>query len=67
MQPAGHGPWGILWAPATGRVVAELLLDEPPSLSLQPFSLRRFDTPTHRRLMEFRGRKKGDEPVGEQY
>ena len=47
--------------------MAELLLDEPPSLSIQPFSLRRFDTPTHRRLMEFRGRKKGDEPVGEQY
>ena len=44
----GHGPWGILWAPLTGKVVAELLLDQPPSISLQRFSLRRFDTPTHR-------------------
>ena len=31
----GHGPWGILWAPLTGKVVAELLLDQPPSISLQ--------------------------------
>ena len=63
----GHGPWGILWAPLTGKVVAELLLDQPPSISLQRFSLRRFDTPTHRGLMRYRGRRRGDEPVGEQW
>jgi len=48
-------------------VVAELLLDQPPSISLQRFSLRRFDTPTHRGLMRYRGRRRGDEPVGEQW
>ena len=47
--------------------MAELLLDEPPSLSLQPFSLRRFDTSTYRSLLQFRGRKKGEQAVGEQW
>ena len=48
-------------------MVAELLLDHSPSISLQRFSLRRFDTPTHRGLMRYRGRRRGDEPVGEQW
>ena len=53
--------------PTPIKVVAELLLDEPPAISLQPFSLRRFDTPTHRKLMQYRGRRRVDQPVGEQW
>jgi glycine/D-amino acid oxidase-like deaminating enzyme len=35
----GHGPWGILNAPATGLVVAEMILDgEAHSLDAAPFS-----------------------------
>lgn len=63
----GHNAWGILLAPVTGELMAELLLDGETSLPLQPFSLRRFDTSTHRRLLQFRGRKKGDQAVGEQW
>jgi glycine/D-amino acid oxidase-like deaminating enzyme len=34
----GHGPWGMLNAPATGRALAELIVDGAPSLvDLRPF------------------------------
>jgi glycine/D-amino acid oxidase-like deaminating enzyme len=34
----GHGPWGILNAPATGLALAELILDgAPSSVDLRPF------------------------------
>jgi glycine/D-amino acid oxidase-like deaminating enzyme len=33
----GHGPWGILNAPATGLALAELIADGTASLDLRPF------------------------------
>jgi glycine/D-amino acid oxidase-like deaminating enzyme len=33
----GHGPWGILNAPATGRALAELIAGVAPSVDLRPF------------------------------
>ncbi|MCS6781153.1 MAG: FAD-dependent oxidoreductase, partial [Geminicoccaceae bacterium] len=33
----GHGPWGILEAPATGELLADLLLDRTPRLDPSPF------------------------------
>lgn len=38
---SGHGRNGILLAPVTGLLMAELLRDESPSLSLDPFRLNR--------------------------
>ncbi len=38
---SGHGRNGILLAPVTGQLMAELLLDEEPSLPLEPFRLNR--------------------------
>jgi glycine/D-amino acid oxidase-like deaminating enzyme len=38
----GHGPWGMLNAPATGQALAELIVDGvPSSLDLRPFDPRR--------------------------
>lgn len=61
---AGHNCWGILWAPITGKLVAELLADGSASSvpSLEPFSPARF--------MEreaTRGRKNRGAAVGEQW
>jgi len=33
----GHGPWGILEAPATGELLADLLLGATPKLDPRPF------------------------------
>jgi len=34
----GHGPWGILNAPATGQAIAELITEGvAPSVDLRPF------------------------------
>jgi glycine/D-amino acid oxidase-like deaminating enzyme len=33
----GHGPWGMLNAPATGLALAELIADGAASLDLSPF------------------------------
>lgn len=39
----GHGPWGILNAPATGLIVAEMILDgQARSLDASPFAPARF-------------------------
>ena len=68
VMATGHGPWGVLWAPITGRVVSELLLDDgEASLNVRAFQPRRFDTLTYRTLMKQRGREKGGERVGEQW
>ena len=38
----GHGPWGMLNAPATGRAIAELIVDgAASSVDLRPFDLAR--------------------------
>jgi hydrogen cyanide synthase HcnC len=38
----GHSRRGILQAPATGQLVAEMITGKPPSIPLEPFSLGRF-------------------------
>ena len=42
----GHGPWGMLNAPATGSALAELIVDGAASLvDLAPFDPRRLPAP----------------------
>jgi len=58
---AGHNCWGILWAPATGLAMAELLVDgESKSIDLQAFDPGRFVPGRKRR----RHAKAGQEHVG---
>lgn len=60
---AGHNCWGILWGPLSGKLMAEVILDgQAKTVDLSAFSPERF-------LVERRGRgrKKGSEPVGEQW
>lgn len=38
----GHSRRGIIQAPATGQLVAEMIMEKPPSIPLKPFSLGRF-------------------------
>jgi glycine/D-amino acid oxidase-like deaminating enzyme len=62
---AGHNCWGIAWAPACGKAMAELVLDgESTSVDLRPFDPVRF-TPVAKR--GGRGRKRQGESVGEQW
>lgn len=44
LYATGHSRNGILLAPLTGEVVADLLTDRPPSLDLSPFRPDRFGT-----------------------
>lgn len=63
---AGHNCWGIAWAPATGMAVAELLLEGRSNcVDLRPFDPARFTPKAGKR--GGRGRKKGNESVGEQW
>ena len=38
----GHGCWGILNGPATGLVMAQLILNKPTDIDLSEFSMTRF-------------------------
>lgn len=38
----GHGPWGICLSAGTGRVVAEMMLDQPLSADISGLGLQRF-------------------------
>jgi D-amino-acid dehydrogenase len=38
----GHGMLGVATAPATGKLVAELICGEPPHIDPSPFSIERF-------------------------
>ena len=60
----GHNCWGILWAPITGTLVAELLADGAVSSvpSLDPFSPACFMARAPKR-----GRAQAGERVGEQW
>ncbi|KAJ8599618.1 hypothetical protein CTAYLR_004691 [Chrysophaeum taylorii] len=58
----GHNCWGILWAPITGKLVADLILGNTPSVDLAPFSPGRFISRPPRR-----GRAMVNQPVGEQW
>eukprot|EP00543_Licmophora_paradoxa_P008142 CAMPEP_0202454386 /NCGR_PEP_ID=MMETSP1360-20130828/12139_1 /ASSEMBLY_ACC=CAM_ASM_000848 /TAXON_ID=515479 /ORGANISM="Licmophora paradoxa, Strain CCMP2313" /LENGTH=414 /DNA_ID=CAMNT_0049073691 /DNA_START=111 /DNA_END=1355 /DNA_ORIENTATION=+ len=62
---AGHNCWGIAWAPACGKAMAELVLEgESTSVNLDPFDPARF-TPQAGR--GGRGRKRRGADVGEQW
>ena len=58
----GHNCWGILWAPVSGKIVSELVLDGRSSVNLAPFSPGRFMTRAQKR-----GKKMRDVNVGEQW
>jgi glycine/D-amino acid oxidase-like deaminating enzyme len=61
---AGHNCWGILWAPVSGKAMSELILDGKSScVDLTAFDPARFAP----RATGGRGRKRGNEPVGEQW
>ena len=58
-----HNCWGILWAPASAKALAELILDgAAQTAKLDAFSPRRFSA-----AKKTRGRKMRDEDVGEQW
>ena len=58
-----HNCWGILWAPASAKALAELILDGAATTAkLDAFSPRRFSA-----AKKTRGRKMRDEDVGEQW
>jgi D-amino-acid dehydrogenase len=38
----GHGHVGMTAAPMTGKIVAELVTDRPPSIDIAPFAPGRF-------------------------
>ena len=38
----GHGTMGISLAPATGKLISELVAGRDPSIDVSPFSLKRF-------------------------
>ena len=62
---AGHNCWGIAWAPACGKAMAELVLEGScKSVNLTPFNPSRFTAPGSR---GGRGRKKKGVSVGEQW
>jgi len=62
---AGHNCWGIAWAPACGKAIAELVLEGScRSVNLKPFDPARFTVSKGR---GGRGRKKGSVDVGEQW
>jgi len=61
---AGHNCWGILWAPITGKAMAELLVDGCATcVNLEAFSPSRFAP----HAPGGRGRKQGAASVGEQW
>ena len=61
---AGHNCWGIAWAPASGKAIAELVLEgQSKSVNLKAFDPARFTTGKR----GGRGRKKGTTPIGEQW
>ena len=61
---AGHNCWGIAWAPACGKAIAELVLEgQSKSVNLKAFDPARFTTGKR----GGRGRKKGTTPIGEQW
>ena len=39
---AGHGMMGISLAPATGRLIADLVAGRDPHIDISPFSIKRF-------------------------
>ena len=42
MIAAGHNMLGLSMAPATGKLIAELLAGDPPHVDPAPYSVKRF-------------------------
>mmetsp|Transcript_117745 Transcript_117745/g.208299 ORF Transcript_117745/g.208299 Transcript_117745/m.208299 type:complete len:106 (+) Transcript_117745:1-318(+) len=66
---AGHNCWGILWAPASGKAMSELIVDGAAStIDLAAFSPGRFGgAAAGANNGRKRGRKMGSVDVGEQW
>lgn len=63
---AGHNCWGIAWAPACGKAMAELILEgKSKSVDIRPFDPSRFTPKQGKR--GGRGRKQQGTSVGEQW
>ncbi|EEH51267.1 uncharacterized protein MICPUCDRAFT_54289 [Micromonas pusilla CCMP1545] len=61
----GHNCWGILWAPVTGRIVSELVVDGKSRTKIDAFSPGRFTR--ERGGGRGRGKKIRGDDVGEQW
>lgn len=59
---AAHNCWGILWGPVSGRSMAELLIDGQSAIDLSAFTPARY-----MKKIKSRGRKRGEQNVGEQW
>ena len=63
----GHNCWGILWAPAAGKSMAELITKgEASTCDISGFDVRRFGV-NEEETRGGRGRKRGSASVGEQW
>ena len=61
----GHNCWGILWAPVTGRIVSELVVDGKSRTKIDAFSPGRITR--ERGGGRGRGKKIRGDDVGEQW
>jgi glycine/D-amino acid oxidase-like deaminating enzyme len=64
---AGHNCWGILWAPSSGKALAELIMHGSSTLNLAAFNPHRFQPKSGLSGHSKRGRHMGAEEVGEQW
>ena len=58
----GHNCWGILWAPITGKIVADIVLGHKSPVDISAFDPQRFMPKKPKR-----GRALGEAPLGEQW
>ena len=57
----GHNCWGILWAPVTGRIVSELVVDGKSSIDLEAFDPGRFMSAAQKRGKKIKGVNVGEQ------
>ena len=57
----GHNCWGILWAPVTGKIVSELVVDGKSSIDLTAFTPGRFMTTAQKRGKKIKGVNVGEQ------
>lgn len=57
----GHNCWGILWAPVTGKIVSELVVDGKSSIDLSAFTPGRFMTTAQKRGKKIKGVNVGEQ------
>ena len=57
----GHNCWGILWAPVTGKIVSELVVDGKSSVDLSAFDPGRFMTTAQKRGKKIKGVNVGEQ------